>query len=139
MVKVIKGIKLRCYPNERQRNMLPQMFGNNRKVWNELINAQQELYKKNKGTGEKTYYSKYDMNKLITQMKHSDNFAYLKYSDAGALQILSEDLTMLLNASLKNNQDSLSSKVVKTSNHILLDVNDNQFILSQGIRFLLRN
>ena len=92
MVKVIKGIKLRCYPNERQRNMLPQMFGNNRKVWNELINAQQELYKKNKGTGEKTYYSKYDMNKLITQMKHSDNFAYLKYSDAGALQILSEDL-----------------------------------------------
>ena len=36
MKTITKGIKLRCYPNEEQRNKLPQMFGNNRKVWNEL-------------------------------------------------------------------------------------------------------
>lgn len=92
MKTITKGIKLRCYPNEEQRNQLPQLFGNNRKVWNELLAMQQELYKKNKGTDEKTYYSQYDMSGILTKMKNDDNFAYLKYSDSTALQTVCEDL-----------------------------------------------
>lgn len=92
MPEITKGIKLRCYPNEAQRNQLPQLFGNNRKVWNELLAMQQELYKKNKGTDEKTYYSQYDMSGILTKMKKDDNFAYLKYSDSTALQTVCEDL-----------------------------------------------
>ncbi|MGM9982914.1 MAG: helix-turn-helix domain-containing protein, partial [Limosilactobacillus sp.] len=34
MTKVLKGIKLRLYPNQYQVDQLWQMFGNSRFVWN---------------------------------------------------------------------------------------------------------
>lgn len=138
MKTITKGIKLRCYPNEEQRNKLPQMFGNNRKVWNELLDAQQKLYQKNKETDEKTYYSQYDMSGLVTQMKKDINFAYLKESDSTALQTVCEDLNKAFKRFFqhksgypkfksKYNKQSYTSKSTNTSliqprknNHIKL-------------------
>ncbi|WP_283621782.1 helix-turn-helix domain-containing protein, partial [Limosilactobacillus avium] len=37
MAQVIKGIKLRLYPNAQQREQLWQMFGNDRFVWNQML------------------------------------------------------------------------------------------------------
>lgn len=34
MTKLIKGVKLRLYPNKQQQAQLWQMFGNDRRVWN---------------------------------------------------------------------------------------------------------
>lgn len=34
---MIKGIKLRLYPNQMQQNLLFQMFGNTRFVWNQML------------------------------------------------------------------------------------------------------
>ncbi|MBT9628453.1 helix-turn-helix domain-containing protein, partial [Ligilactobacillus ruminis] len=39
MSKVIKGIKLRLYPNQSQREQLWQMFGNDRFVWNQMLGS----------------------------------------------------------------------------------------------------
>lgn len=36
-MKIIKGITLQLYPNQQQRNQLQQMFGNERFVWNRLL------------------------------------------------------------------------------------------------------
>ena len=47
MAKIIKGVKLRLYPNTRQRAVLWQMFGNNRKVWNLMLHMAKQRYKNN--------------------------------------------------------------------------------------------
>ena len=35
---MIKGITLQLYPNKQQQLQLQQMFGNERFVWNQLLN-----------------------------------------------------------------------------------------------------
>ena len=47
MSKVIKGIKLRLYPNQSQREQLWQMFGNDRFVWNQMLGMAKERYQNN--------------------------------------------------------------------------------------------
>ncbi|MSB57158.1 helix-turn-helix domain-containing protein, partial [Ligilactobacillus ruminis] len=47
MSKVIKGIKLRLYPNQSQREQLWQMFGNDRFVWNQMLGMAKERYRNN--------------------------------------------------------------------------------------------
>ena len=37
MTKLIKGVKLRLYPNKQQQAQLWQMFGNDRRVWNLML------------------------------------------------------------------------------------------------------
>ncbi|GAA0039475.1 hypothetical protein LANSK_19570 [Lactobacillus amylovorus subsp. amylovorus] len=34
---MLKGIKLRLYPNKIQQGQLEQMFGNDRFVWNQML------------------------------------------------------------------------------------------------------
>ncbi|WP_201725704.1 helix-turn-helix domain-containing protein, partial [Lactobacillus helveticus] len=41
---VLKGIKLRLYPNRTQQNQLEQMFGNDRFVWNQMLAMMNERY-----------------------------------------------------------------------------------------------
>ena len=45
---MLKGIKLRLYPNKTQKNQLWQMFGNDRFVWNQMLAMMNERYKNNK-------------------------------------------------------------------------------------------
>ncbi|PXZ22084.1 helix-turn-helix domain-containing protein, partial [Lactobacillus helveticus] len=45
---VLKGIKLRLYPNKIQQNQLEQMFGNDRFVWNQMLAMMNERYQNNK-------------------------------------------------------------------------------------------
>lgn len=47
MVKVLKGIKLRLYPNAKQKDQLRQMFGNDRKVWNLMLDMAKKRYQNN--------------------------------------------------------------------------------------------
>jgi putative transposase len=45
---VLKGIKLRLYPNHNQQDQLWQMFSNDRFVWNQMLGMMKERYKNNK-------------------------------------------------------------------------------------------
>ncbi|AHI12578.1 Transposase [Lactobacillus helveticus H9] len=66
---VLKGIKLRLYPNRTQQNQLEQMFGNDRFVWNQMLAMMNECYQNNKA------------------------LPFLKNSDSSSLQVVNEFLT----------------------------------------------
>ena len=62
MNKVIKGIKLRLYPNQSQREQLWQMFGNDRFVWNQMLGMAKERYQNNPNS---LFVNEYGMNYLL--------------------------------------------------------------------------
>ena len=102
MVTVLKGIKLRLYPNKEQERDLRQMCGNDRFLWNKLNEILQSRYENNKHlyNGDKSKEAKkkrrhvmlsaYDMNYLLPLMKIE--FPFLSYSDSSSLQIVTSNL-----------------------------------------------
>lgn len=103
MVTVLKGIKLRLYPNKEQERDLRQMCGNDRFLWNKLNDMLQSRYENNKHlyNGDKSkeardrrkhvMLSAYDMNYLLPLLKVE--FPFLEYSDSSALQVVSSNLS----------------------------------------------
>ena len=61
---MIKGIKLRLYPNVKQRDQLTQMFGNGRFVWNQMLAMAKERYRNNPSS---KFVNEYGMNYLVKQ------------------------------------------------------------------------
>ena len=102
MATVLKGIKLRLYPNKEQERDLRQMCGNDRFLWNKLNEMLQSRYENNKHlyNGDKSKEAKkkrrhvmlsaYDMNYLLPLMKVE--FPFLNYSDSSALQVVTSNL-----------------------------------------------
>lgn len=102
MATVLKGIKLRLYPNKQQERDLIQMCGNDRFLWNKLNEMLQSRYENNKHlyNGDKSEEAKkkrrhvmlsaYDMNYLLPLMKIE--FPFLQYSDSSALQVVTSNL-----------------------------------------------
>lgn len=66
MTKLIKGVKLRLYPNKQQRAQLWQMFGNDRKVWNLMLDMAKQRYQNNPIS---LFVDEYGMNYLLKQLK----------------------------------------------------------------------
>lgn len=103
MATVLKGIKLRLYPNKNQERDLIQMCGNDRFLWNKLNEMLQSRYENNKhlynGDNSKeaklkrryVMLSAYDMNYLLPLMKVE--FPFLEYSDSSALQVVTSSLS----------------------------------------------
>ena len=103
MATVLKGVKLRLYPNKEQEIALRQMCGNDRFLWNKLNEMLQSRYENNKDlyTGNKSKEAKekrkhvmisaYDMNYLLPLLKVE--FPFLGYSDSSALQVLTSNLS----------------------------------------------
>lgn len=85
---VHKGIKLRCYPNQKQRNTLEQMFGNERFLWNKMLETINKRYKNNKSLPP---LSSYDMAYLLKPFKKENPF--LKMSDSTGLQMVCKNLS----------------------------------------------
>lgn len=83
----IKGIKLRLYPNETQKDQLQQMFGNDRFVWNQMLAMAKQLYKNNTSSN---FVSEYGMNYLLKPLKKE--YSFLKESDSTSLQIANRNL-----------------------------------------------
>lgn len=84
---VIKGIKLRLYPNTRQENQLWQMFGNNRFVWNQMLGMAKQRYENNPSS---QFVDEYGMNNLLPTLKLE--YPFLKNSDATSLQVVNHNL-----------------------------------------------
>ena len=103
MPTVLKGVKLRLYPNKQQEIDLRQMCGNDRFLWNKLNEILQSRYENNKHlyNGDKSKEAKkkrshvmlstYDMNYLLPLMKQE--YPFLEYSDSSSLQVVTSNLS----------------------------------------------
>lgn len=112
MVTVLKGIKLRLYPNKEQERDLRQMCGNDRFLWNILNEMLQSRYENNKDlyNGNKSKEAKekrkhvmlsaYDMSYLLPLLKVE--FPFLEYSDSSALQVVTSNLSQAYSNFFKN-------------------------------------
>ena len=87
MTKLIKGVKLRLYPNKQQQAQLWQMFGNDRRVWNLMLDMAKQRYQNNPSSH---FVNEYGMNYLLKQLKQE--YPYLKNSDATSFLVVNHNL-----------------------------------------------
>ena len=84
---MLKGIKLRLYPNKHQQDQLQQMFGNDRFIWNIMLDMAIKRYKNNPSS---KFINGYGMNYLVRQLKVE--YPFLKKSDSSSLQVSNQNL-----------------------------------------------
>lgn len=84
---MLKGVKLRLYPNAKQRDQLTQMFGNNRFIWNIMLNMAKIRYQNNPSS---KFVNEYGMNYLVKQLKVE--YPFLKKSDNSSLLVSNHNL-----------------------------------------------
>lgn len=87
MTKVIKGIKLRLYPNKVQQTQLLQMFGNDRFIWNLMLDMAKQRYRNNPSS---QFVNGYEMDYLLKPLKQE--YPFLKESDSSSLQVVNHNL-----------------------------------------------
>ena len=81
-----KGIKFRIYPNREQKNLINQTLGCCRLIYNRGLAMRNEAFE----NGNKIGYSQ--TSAMLTELKKSDDFAFLKTADSIALQQSLRDL-----------------------------------------------
>ena len=81
-----KGVKFRVYPNKEQQNLITQTFGCCRLVYNKGLAMRNDAY----ANGQKVGYNQ--TSAMLSELKKSDNFAFLKAVDCIALQQSLRDL-----------------------------------------------
>jgi putative transposase len=84
---MLRGIELRAYPNKEQIILLAKHFGCNRLIHNLGLERRTTEYIKTGKT-----ISKYDMNTWITQLKQTEEYAFLKEVHSQTLQQTMQDL-----------------------------------------------
>jgi putative transposase len=84
---MIKGIKLRLYPNKDQQDQLQQMFGNDRFIWNIMLEMAKTRYKNNPSA---KFVGEYGMNYLLKPLKR--DYPFLKESDNSSLKVSNQNL-----------------------------------------------
>ena len=84
---MIKGIKLRLYPNKHQKDQLQQMFGNDRFIWNIMLDMATKRYHNNPSS---KLIGEYGMNYLVKLLKKE--YPFLKESDNSSLFISNHNL-----------------------------------------------
>ena len=94
---MIKGIKLRLYPNKAQQDQLRQMFGNNRFIWNQMLAMAKTRYKNNPNS---CFVNEYGMNYLVKQLKQE--YLFLKESDSSSLQVSNHNLAQAFKTLFKH-------------------------------------
>lgn len=84
---ITKGIKLRLYPNQKQQKQLRQLFGNDRKLWNMLLDMANQRYDNNPHS---QFLDNYQMDRLLPLIKQE--YDYFKLSDSSSLQLVTRTL-----------------------------------------------
>ena len=87
MTTVLKGIRLRLYPNKQQQAQLWQMFGNDRFVWNQMLDMAKQRYQNNPSS---QFVDQYSMDALLKPLKQE--YPFLKRSDSTSLQVVNHNL-----------------------------------------------
>ena len=81
-----KGVKFRAYPNKQQQNLINQTLGCCRLIYNKGLAMRNGAY----SNGEKIDYNQ--TSAMLTELKKSDDFAFLRGVDSIALQQSLRDL-----------------------------------------------
>ena len=81
-----KGVKFRAYPNKEQQNLINQTLGCCRLIYNMGLDMRNKAFE----NGEKVNYSK--TSAMLTEVKRSDEFSFLRDADSVALQQSLRDL-----------------------------------------------
>ena len=81
-----KGVRFRIYPNREQQNLINQTLGCCRFIYNKGLAMRNEAY----GNGEKSGYPQ--TSAMLTELKRTGGFAFLKAVDSIALQQSLRDL-----------------------------------------------
>ena len=84
---MLKGMKLKAYPNQEQKHALFCMFGNQRFVWNQMLNMLNERYDNNHNS---KFPKKFELNMLLPTLKHE--YSFLTISNSQSLQFACENL-----------------------------------------------
>jgi putative transposase len=84
---MLKAYKFRLYPNKNQEQIISQILGNVRFVYNHCLYLKNEKY-----INEKQKFSYSDMSKHITDLKKYEEYKWLKIGDSVALQQSLRDL-----------------------------------------------
>lgn len=84
---MLKGIKIRIYPNKHQKELIAKTFGCCRLVYNKGLALRKDTYEAAK---ESIGYK--ETNAMLTSLKKEENFAFLKEVDSMALQQSLRDL-----------------------------------------------
>ena len=70
---MLRGIKIRIYPDQEQKLYLAKLLGHSRKIYNLCLDFKTNAYEK-----DKTSVSWSDLGKYITDCKKTEEFSYLK-------------------------------------------------------------
>ena len=84
---MIKGYKIRIYPNKEQKILIEKHMGACRFIWNYMLNLQKENYK----AGNK-YISRFDMIRSLTPLKKQKEYQWLNEVSISSLQNICTDL-----------------------------------------------
>ncbi|TGA99620.1 transposase [Sporolactobacillus shoreae] len=84
---VTKGLKLRIYPNQQQRQQLAQNFGCVRFVWNQMLAMLEERHENNPKA---SFLTAYALNNLLPLLKKEHPF--LKEAESTSLQVTNQYL-----------------------------------------------
>lgn len=85
---MLAGERIRLYPNKGQRDLLDQMFGNDRFLWNKMLDMMNKRYQNN---SDLPFLGKFKLNYLLKVLKQE--YQFLKISDSSSLQVVNEYLT----------------------------------------------
>ena len=84
---VLKGLKLRIYPNEYQKELIEFNFGANRFVWNQMLDM---LIKRHDNNPDSKFLNAFALNNLLKQLKVE--YEFLKRAESTSLQSTNHDL-----------------------------------------------
>jgi putative transposase len=91
-MKVNKTFKYRIYPTKEQAVLLAKHFGAKRFIFNHFLDQRKTAYLETKKS-----LSYYDNAKSLTEMKHSEEFAWMKEINSQSLQASLRDLDAAYN------------------------------------------
>ena len=83
---MLKGIKIRIYPNKAQENLISRTFGCTRFIYNKGLAMRKDAY----ANGNPIGYS--ETSAMLTALKKQDDFSWLREVDSTALQQSLRDL-----------------------------------------------
>lgn len=84
---VLKGLKLRIYPNKLQAEAIEYNFGANRFVWNNMLEM---MIKRHENNPEAPFLNAFALNNILTQFKKEN--PWLKRAESTSLQVTDHDL-----------------------------------------------
>ena len=76
---MLAGERIRLYPNKGQQDLLDQMFGNDRFLWNKMLDMMNKRYQNN---SDLPFLGKFKLNYLLKALKQE--YQFLKVSDSSS-------------------------------------------------------